>query len=101
MAKFTNPLDPDQPPFQIPASVINTLNEMTGGNFLLFYIDSKGSPNQIAGFQNEISEIGLRSHVTTFINSINQAEDIKSVQGMIENSEMIDEDDGEFDEFND
>lgn len=80
MAKFTDPLGQ---PFKFPESLVKQISECSPTGFLLFYIDQNGSPNFKADFIDDISELGLRSYVTNFINSINQAEDIQSTQNLL------------------
>lgn len=75
--------DPIGQPFRIPEAILQMLSEVTGGNFILFHVDNQGEPGVIADFQNSITELGLRSFVTTFISSVNTSEEIIQTQSMV------------------
>jgi hypothetical protein len=81
MGKFIDPLNV---PFEFPQSLLKQISECSPDGYMLFYIDSQGEPTVAATFKNSINELGLRSFVTTFVGSINQAEGISSTQEMLD-----------------
>lgn len=91
MAKFQDPLENDEP-FQIPDKFIAQIDEVTGGNFILFHVNQEGEPCVVANFQNSIMELGLRSYVTTFVGSVNASEEIISTQERLMENGGHDED---------
>ncbi len=72
MARFKDPLT--QPPFKFPKGLLNQIDECSPRGFILFYIDSKGSPQLNARFCSHVEEIALRSHAGKVLESINQVE---------------------------
>ena len=88
-----NFIDPVGQPFKCPESVLNTLSEVTNGNFIIFF-GNNGEPDLRAEFSNSINEMGIRAYVTNFINGMNEAESIASTQNFLGNgnSEDFDED---------
>jgi len=75
--------DPADQPFQFPQALLKSIDECSPEAFMLFYIDAHGEPVVAANFKNSINELGLRSFVTNFIESINQAEEISSTQNLL------------------
>ncbi len=79
--------------FEFPTALLSSISECSPEGFLLFYIDNSGTPQVRAAFNHDITEIGLRSYATKFLNSINQVE-----QGEITNSLFEDGLGDDFDE---
>ena len=72
--KFVDPLE-DNEPFEFPQALLNQVSECSAGGFILFFIDTSGTPQVRADFDHPIAEMGLRSYATKFLKGINSVEE--------------------------
>ncbi len=77
--KKRNPSDKDfddiiNKPYEIPPKFLDSLTEQAPEAWMLFYIDSFGSPRIAANFTHQITEMGLRSFASKFLSEISKAE---------------------------
>ena len=68
----------------IPQSLMTQISECSPFGFLLFYVKNDGSIDVKADFNSELSESGIRAWATSFLLSLNESEDIKKVQSMLD-----------------
>ena len=85
--------DPVGKPFEMPNALLNSLSECSPEGFIIFYIDNMGVPQVRASFNHQITEMGLRSYATKFLQGINSVEE----SGITEN--LHQEDDGAEENF--
>ena len=82
--KFIDPLDSNNEPFEIPQAVLGQLAECTDGDFVIFYINDHGAPEQRGQFSCPAMELSLRAYITSFINAVNESEHRTNVESMME-----------------
>ncbi len=90
---WTDPLSEDYPPFEIPKSILEQLNECSNGGYILFYVDNFGSIKPAAKFDSPIVEVAIRTRALEFLTSIKRLSQMASDDTMMEQSEMLDDED--------
>lgn len=61
-------------PLDIPQSVLEKLNEHTGGGFLLFYVNRNGETSYIPYADNQVVLRGLISYAQDIVNGVRMAQ---------------------------
>jgi hypothetical protein len=86
--KFEEPIGK---PFEFPTALLHQISECAPEGFLLFFIDNTGAPQVRANFNHQITEMGLRSYATKFLEGINTIED-SSITKTLKEEETGEED---------
>ena len=70
--KFEDPIGKE---FEMPKALLDSISECAPEGFIMFYVDNTGTPQVRASFGYQITEMGLRSYASKFLDGINKLEE--------------------------